>query len=121
MMNGAVASGSIFDFALFFFTMQLLSWKWVRAPTSTSPSWSRTGSRTLECRTYPDCVRIDVLSGFDVVYEFRLCSLFPFPFVRPLVFVAAQQYRGLPIGTIRAAVLLETIPVASQMEDILYH
>jgi malate synthase len=36
------------------------------------------------------------------------------------VFVAAQQYLGLPIGTIRATVLLETITAAFQMEEILY-
>jgi malate synthase len=36
------------------------------------------------------------------------------------VFVAAQQYLGLPIGTIRATVLLETITAAFEMEEILY-
>jgi malate synthase len=36
------------------------------------------------------------------------------------VFVAAQQLRGIPRGTIRATVLIETIPAAFQMEEILY-
>ena len=36
------------------------------------------------------------------------------------VFVAAQTYLGLPVGTIRATVLLETIVAAYEMEEILY-
>lgn len=36
------------------------------------------------------------------------------------VFIAAQQYLGVPEGTIRATVLLETITAAFEMEDILY-
>lgn len=36
------------------------------------------------------------------------------------VFVAAQTYLGLPNGTIRATVLLETIVAAYEMEEILY-
>jgi malate synthase len=36
------------------------------------------------------------------------------------VFVTAQQYLGLPTGTIRATVLLETITAAFQMEEILF-
>jgi malate synthase len=36
------------------------------------------------------------------------------------VFLRAQQLRGLPRGTIRATVLIETIPAAFQMEEILY-
>jgi malate synthase len=36
------------------------------------------------------------------------------------VFVAAQNYLGVPIGTIRATVLLETITAAFEMEEILY-
>mmetsp|Transcript_17649 Transcript_17649/g.26152 ORF Transcript_17649/g.26152 Transcript_17649/m.26152 type:complete len:540 (-) Transcript_17649:141-1760(-) len=36
------------------------------------------------------------------------------------VFVAAQQYLGIPVGTIRATVLLETITAAFEMEEILY-
>ena len=36
------------------------------------------------------------------------------------VFEAAQQYLGVPIGTIRATVLLETITAAFEMEEILY-
>ena len=36
------------------------------------------------------------------------------------VFKAAQSYFGVPYGTIRATVLLETITAAFQMEEILY-
>jgi malate synthase len=36
------------------------------------------------------------------------------------IFVSAQQYLGIPIGTIRATVLLETITAAYEMEEILY-
>lgn len=36
------------------------------------------------------------------------------------VFVRAQQLRGIPRGTIRATVLIETIHAAFQMEEILY-
>jgi malate synthase len=36
------------------------------------------------------------------------------------VIVTAQQYLGLPTGTVRATVLLETITAAFQMEEILY-
>jgi len=36
------------------------------------------------------------------------------------VFVAAQDYLGVPIGTIRATALLETITAAFEMEEILY-
>jgi malate synthase len=36
------------------------------------------------------------------------------------IFIAAQQYLGLPLGTIRATALLETINAAFEMEEILY-
>ena len=36
------------------------------------------------------------------------------------VFLFAQQELGLPIGTIRATVLIETIPAVFEMEEILY-
>jgi malate synthase len=36
------------------------------------------------------------------------------------VFVAAQEHLGLPRGTIRATVLIETVPAAFEMEEILY-
>jgi malate synthase len=36
------------------------------------------------------------------------------------VFTHAQQLRGIPHGTIRATVLIETIPAAFEMEEILY-
>jgi malate synthase len=36
------------------------------------------------------------------------------------VFVAAQNYLGLPTGTVRATALLETITAAFEMEEILY-
>ncbi|HEY1895267.1 MAG TPA: malate synthase A [Terracidiphilus sp.] len=36
------------------------------------------------------------------------------------VFVFAQQYVGIPPGTIRATVLIETVPAAFEMDEILY-
>ncbi|GAA0807779.1 malate synthase A [Spirilliplanes yamanashiensis] len=36
------------------------------------------------------------------------------------VFVFAQEWLGIPRGTIRATVLIETLPAAFQMEEILY-
>jgi malate synthase len=36
------------------------------------------------------------------------------------VFLFAQEYVGLPAGTIRATVLIETIPAAFEMDEILY-
>ena len=36
------------------------------------------------------------------------------------VFVLAQEYLGIPRGTIRATVLIETYPAAFEMEEILY-
>jgi malate synthase len=36
------------------------------------------------------------------------------------VFVTAQEFLGLPQGTIRATVLIETYPAAFEMEEILY-
>ncbi len=36
------------------------------------------------------------------------------------VFVAAQDALGLPRGTVRATVLIETLPAAFEMEEILY-
>ena len=36
------------------------------------------------------------------------------------VFASAQSTLGLPVGTIRATVLIETVPAAFEMEEILY-
>ncbi len=36
------------------------------------------------------------------------------------IFVTAQEHLGIPHGTIRATVLIETIPAAFEMEEILY-
>jgi malate synthase len=36
------------------------------------------------------------------------------------VFVAAQTALGLPVGTVRATVLIETLPAAFEMDEILY-
>ena len=36
------------------------------------------------------------------------------------VFVAAQKALGLPLGTIKATVLIETLPAAFEMDEILY-
>jgi malate synthase len=36
------------------------------------------------------------------------------------IFVFSQKHIGMPQGTIRATVLIETLPAAYQMEEILY-
>lgn len=36
------------------------------------------------------------------------------------VFIAAQEYLGIPVGTIKATVLIETILAAFEMDEILY-
>lgn len=85
-INGNVASGSIFDFALFFFhNVQALTAK------GTGPYFYLPKLEShLEARLWND------------------------------VFVFAQQYLGVPAGTIRATVLLETITAAFEMEEIIY-
>jgi malate synthase len=85
-VNGRVASGSIFDFALYFFhnVYQLRD-------KGTGPYFYLPKLEShLEARLWND------------------------------VFVAAQQYLGVPVGTVRATVLLETIVAAFEMEEILY-
>lgn len=85
-VNGAVASGSIFDFALYLFhNANALSQR------GTGPYY--------------------YLPKLESYQEAALWND---------VFVTAQQYLGLPIGTVRATVLLETITAAFQMEEILY-
>mmetsp|Transcript_17165 Transcript_17165/g.41778 ORF Transcript_17165/g.41778 Transcript_17165/m.41778 type:complete len:543 (-) Transcript_17165:2536-4164(-) len=85
-VNGKLASGSIFDFALYLFhNAQKLINKGTR-PYFYLPKLES----HLEARLWND------------------------------VFVAAQQYLGLPIGTIRGTVLLETITASFEMEEILY-
>jgi malate synthase len=85
-VNGQAASGSIFDFALYFFhNVNKLTTK------GTGPYFYLPKLEShLEARLWND------------------------------VFVVAQQYLGVPVGTIRATVLLETITAAYEMEEILY-
>ena len=85
-VNGKVASGSLFDFAVYFFhnVHELI----------------RQGSGP-----YFYCPKLE---GY---LEARLWND---------VFVAAQDYLGVPRGTIRCTVLLETITAAFEMEEILY-
>ena len=85
-VNGKVASGSIFDFALYLF---------------------HNTHRLLERGTRP----YYYLPKLENHTEAALWND---------VFVAAQTYMGLPIGTVRATVLLETIVAAYEMEEILY-
>lgn len=85
-VNGRVASGSLFDFGLYFFhNVHTLLQKGTR-PYFYLPKLED----YLEARLWND------------------------------VFKAAQSYFGVPIGTIRATVLLETITAAFQMEELLY-
>jgi malate synthase len=85
-VNGKVASGSIFDFALYLFhNVNALTAK------GTGPYYYLPKLEShLEARLWND------------------------------VFVTAQQYLGVPVGTCRATVLLETITAAFEMEEILY-
>jgi malate synthase len=85
-VNGQIASGSIFDFALYFFhNVHALTEK------GTGPYFYLPKLEShLEARLWND------------------------------VFVTAQQFMGVPIGTIRATVLLETITASFEMEEILY-
>jgi len=85
-VNGRVASGSLFDFGLYFFhNVHALLQK---------------GSRPYF-----------YLPKLEDYLEARLWND---------VFRAAQKYFGVPLGTVRATVLLETITAAFQMEEILY-
>ena len=85
-VNGRVASGSLFDFGLYFYhNVHALLQK---------------GSRPYF-----------YLPKLEDYLEARLWND---------VFRAAQSYFGVPSGTIRATVLLETITAAFQMEEILY-
>jgi len=85
-VNGKVASGSIFDFALYLFhNVHALN------ANGSGPYYYLPKLEShLEARLWND------------------------------VFVTAQQYLGVPVGTCRATVLLETITAAFEMEEILY-
>jgi len=85
-VNGKLASGSIFDFALHMF---------------------HNANRLIAKGTRP----YFYLPKLESHLEARLWND---------VFVMAQQYLGLPIGTIRATVLLETITASFEMEEILF-
>jgi malate synthase len=85
-VNGRVASGAIFDFALYLFHNAHLL-----AESGSGPYYYLPKLEShLEARLWND------------------------------VFVSAQQYLGIEVGTVRATVLLETITAAFEMEDILY-
>lgn len=85
-VNGRVASGSLFDFGLYFYhnVHQLIR-------NGTGPYF--------------------YLPKIESYLEARLWND---------VFIASQRYLGVPHGTIRATVLLETITAAFEMEEILY-
>jgi malate synthase len=86
LVNGQVASGSIFDFALYLFHNH----EALRAKGKGIYYYLPKLESHLEAALWND------------------------------VFVTAQQYLGLPVGTLRATVLLETIPASFEMEEILY-
>jgi malate synthase len=85
-VNGKVASGAIFDFALYLFHNAHLLAEAGSGPYYYLPKLES----HLEARLWND------------------------------VFVTAQQYLGIEVGTVRATVLLETITAAFEMEEILY-
>lgn len=86
LVNGEVASGSIFDFAVYLFHNHTM----LKAK-GTGPYY--------------------YVPKLESHKEAALWND---------VFIAAQQYLGLPIGTVRATALLETITAAFEMEEILY-
>eukprot|EP00538_Stauroneis_constricta_P000722 CAMPEP_0119554602 /NCGR_PEP_ID=MMETSP1352-20130426/7045_1 /TAXON_ID=265584 /ORGANISM="Stauroneis constricta, Strain CCMP1120" /LENGTH=536 /DNA_ID=CAMNT_0007601217 /DNA_START=142 /DNA_END=1749 /DNA_ORIENTATION=+ len=86
VVNGISASGSIVDFALYFF--------------HNAHALARKGSGPYF-----------YLPKLESHLEARLWND---------VFCTAQDYLGVPRGTIRATVLLETITAAFEMEEILY-
>mmetsp|Transcript_34337 Transcript_34337/g.79415 ORF Transcript_34337/g.79415 Transcript_34337/m.79415 type:complete len:480 (-) Transcript_34337:439-1878(-) len=85
-VNGRVASGSLFDFGLYFYHNVHELLKKGSGPYFYLPKIEG----YLEARLWND------------------------------VFIAAEKYFGLPKGTIRATILLETITAAFEMEEILY-
>lgn len=85
-VNGRVASGAIFDFALYLF--------------HNAHHLAESGSGPYY-----------YLPKLESHLEARLWND---------VFVSAQQYLGIDVGTVRATVLLETITAAFEMEEILY-
>ena len=85
-LDGAVVSGSLFDFGLYFFH---------NAKTS------------LAAGSGP----YFYLPKLESYHEARLWND---------VFIAAQKALGLSVGTIKATVLIETLPAAFQMDEILY-
>ena len=86
LVDGAPVSGSLFDFALYFFHCGPLLIAQGLGPYFYLPKMES----HLEARLWND------------------------------VFVTAQERVGIPVGTIRATVLIETYPAAFEMEEILY-
>ena len=86
LVNGEVASGSIFDFAVYLFH----------------------NHTALQAKGTGPYYYVPKLESHK---EAALWND---------VFIAAQQYLGLPTGTVRATALLETITAAFEMEEILY-
>jgi malate synthase len=86
LVDGAQASGSLVDFALYFAACAQLQLDRGQGPYFYLPKMES----HLEARLWND------------------------------VFVTAQEYLGIPRGTIRATVLIETYPAAFEMEEILY-
>jgi malate synthase len=86
LVDGQPVSGSLFDFALYFFHCGPLQIARGLGPYFYLPKMES----HLEARLWNDA------------------------------FVAAQDHVGMPQGTIRATVLIETYPAAFEMEEILY-
>jgi malate synthase len=85
-VNGEAASGSLFDFALYFFHNAQPRLKQASGTYFYLPKIEH----YLEARLWND------------------------------VFLAAEKMQNVPVGTIKATVLIETILAAFQMEEILY-
>jgi malate synthase len=117
-VNGRVASGSLFDFSLFFYhnvheCIKQGSGVYLYLPkVKTFFLYRFFNYKSPHLFSY----------SFSLPYHERFLQLESYLEARLWndVFVAAQNYLGVPIGTIRATVLLETITAAFEMEEILF-
>ena len=82
-------------------------------------------------KAVPGCLVDFGLYAFHNTAELRRRSSAPYFYLPKLqshlearlwndVFVAAQQALGVPVGTFKATVLIETLPAAFEMDEILY-
>ena len=111
-VNGRSASGSIVDFALYFYhNIHNLLQK-----GTSSYFYLPKLETSLEARLWNDVFIAGTFHHFPIL----LMPTFHQSYISSIVLVTAQNYLGVPVGTIRATVLLETITAAYEMEEILF-